>query len=207
MIHERFLALPQEKQRKLINAGYQVFGLNEYKKASTEEIAREAGISKGYLFYYFRNKKDLYLYLYERAVELSRRQVLDEGFAGITDFFDMMAYAARRKLEMVAESPYLLPFIVRAFYSQREEPSEDLGRRMAAVMKQSYQDAFRHLDLTPFKPGIDPLYVMRMLQWMGDGWLHERQMQGGELSLQEMTDAMDRMMRTMRTLCYKEDHL
>ncbi len=123
MVSERFLALPEEKQRRLVAAGFKVFGLNEYKKASTEDIAREAGISKGYLFYYFRNKQALYLYLYDKALEISRAQVLDSYFHSITDFFEMMAYSARKKAQLSVDFPYLTEFILRAYYSQREDVS------------------------------------------------------------------------------------
>ena len=62
-MNEKFQSLSQEKQQAVINAAMEVFGKNEYKRASTDLIAAKAGISKGLLFYYFRNKKELYLSL------------------------------------------------------------------------------------------------------------------------------------------------
>ncbi|MFR3292703.1 MAG: TetR/AcrR family transcriptional regulator [[Clostridium] innocuum] len=56
---EKFEELSQEKQRRIIDAGMEVFGRYEYKKANTEDIAVKAGISKGLLFYYFKDKKKL----------------------------------------------------------------------------------------------------------------------------------------------------
>ena len=58
---EKFEELSQEKQRRIIDAGMEVFGRNEYKKANTEDIAAKAGISKGLLFYYFKDKKSFYI--------------------------------------------------------------------------------------------------------------------------------------------------
>lgn len=43
-------------------------------KASTDFIASRAGVSKGLLFYYFHNKKDLYLTVYEYV-----KQIITEG--------------------------------------------------------------------------------------------------------------------------------
>ena len=54
---EKFEELSQEKQRRIIDAGMEVFGRYEYKKANTEDIAVKAGISKGLLFYYFKDRK------------------------------------------------------------------------------------------------------------------------------------------------------
>ena len=56
-MNERFFALPAEKRRAIINAGYRVFSRNSYKKSPVGEIAQEAGISKSLLFHYFANKK------------------------------------------------------------------------------------------------------------------------------------------------------
>ena len=58
-MNERFFALPAEKRRAIINAGYRVFSHNSYKKSPVGEIAQEAGISKSLLFHYFANKKEL----------------------------------------------------------------------------------------------------------------------------------------------------
>ena len=58
---KKFESLPEERQEAIISAAVETFGSNDYKSASTEDIARKAGISKGLLFFYFKNKRDLYL--------------------------------------------------------------------------------------------------------------------------------------------------
>lgn len=59
-MNERFYSLPKEKLNEIINAAYEVFSGHSYKKSAVGKIAEEAGISKSLLFYYFRDKKDLY---------------------------------------------------------------------------------------------------------------------------------------------------
>lgn len=71
---EKFEELSQEKQRRIIDAGMEVFGRYEYKKANTEDIAAKAGISKGLLFYYFKDKKSFYMYLFQYCVTMSQRR-------------------------------------------------------------------------------------------------------------------------------------
>lgn len=61
-MNEKFYSLPEEKQRKIINAGFRVFSQNSYKKSPMNEIADLAGISKSLLFHYFHNKRELYLF-------------------------------------------------------------------------------------------------------------------------------------------------
>lgn len=68
-MNEKFFQLSLEKQEKIINAAYKIFAQNSYKKAPMSEIAREGNISKALLFHYFQNKKDLYFFLWDKAVE------------------------------------------------------------------------------------------------------------------------------------------
>ena len=65
----KFESLPEERREAIVSAAVETFGKNDYKNASTETIARRAGISKGLLFFYFKNKKELYLYLMEHLME------------------------------------------------------------------------------------------------------------------------------------------
>ena len=57
-MENKFLELPKEKQLRIINAGMEYFGQYGYKNAKTDDIATKAGISKGLLSYYFKNKKN-----------------------------------------------------------------------------------------------------------------------------------------------------
>ena len=72
-MNEKFYQLPEEKQTRVLNAGFRVFSQNSYRKSPVNEIALEAGISKSLLFFYFRNKKEFYLYLIKTAEELTMK--------------------------------------------------------------------------------------------------------------------------------------
>ena len=50
-MNEKFHQLPEEKQLAIFNAAMEVFAQNDYKRASTDDIAAKAGISKGMLFF------------------------------------------------------------------------------------------------------------------------------------------------------------
>lgn len=66
-MNEKFYLLSEEKQQKIINAGFRVFSQNSYKKSPMNEIAGCAEISKSLLFHYFHNKRELYLFLWDKA--------------------------------------------------------------------------------------------------------------------------------------------
>ena len=56
-------------KEKIIKAAIKVFSAEGYDRASMDEIARVARLTKPMIYYHFKNKKDLYLYLLESHVE------------------------------------------------------------------------------------------------------------------------------------------
>ena len=70
-MNDSFLTLEENKRNAIINAGFKVFSHNSYKKSPMNEIATEAGISKSLLFYYFKNKKELYLFLVKYSASIT----------------------------------------------------------------------------------------------------------------------------------------
>ena len=48
-----------ERKQSIIQAAFKLFALRGYHRTSISEIAQEAGISKGLMYTYFKNKEDL----------------------------------------------------------------------------------------------------------------------------------------------------
>ena len=84
-MNPKFYALPQEKQRAILNAGFHVFSQNTYKKSPMSEIAEAAGISKALLFHYFQNKKELYLFLWDTCAKITVEEMTRSGAYEQTD--------------------------------------------------------------------------------------------------------------------------
>ena len=55
-MNDKFFDLKKDKQDRIINAALQVFALNGYRHASTDDIVKLASISKGLLFHYFEKQ-------------------------------------------------------------------------------------------------------------------------------------------------------
>lgn len=203
-MNEKFYELPGEKQLRIINAALEVFAQNDYKRASTEQIALRAGISKGLLFYYFHNKKTLYLFLYEYAQDLIKQNVLDARFAEITDFFELCAYAAQCKYRLLSKSPHIMDFILRGYYTQKEEVSAELNQKIQTGVEGIYLAYFTNIDYSRFREGVDPQNILQMLTWMADGYLHERQRTGEPPDLDEMMEKFHAWTVILKKATYKE---
>ena len=206
-MNERFFELSEEKQLRIINAGFEVFAQNEYKRASTDEVGRLGGISKGLLFYYFHNKKLFYLFLFDYAFEQLTAYVVDESFAQYTDFFELCEYAALKKQEMLRATPYLFEFLLRAFYSNKEDVSPDLNKRFSDTLALLYGNYFRNIDSSKFKPGVSLQEILQMMTLISDGYVHELQRTGKRATVEEFMEKYKRWSLLFKQMAYKEEFI
>lgn len=58
----------EDRRRSILDAAEQVFGERGYAQSTMDEVATLAGISKGSVYNYFKNKQELFGHLFSRAV-------------------------------------------------------------------------------------------------------------------------------------------
>lgn len=206
-MNEKFLELPEEKQRRIINAGLEVFGRSDYTHASTEEIAVKAGISKGLLFYYFHNKAALYTFLFEWAANQMKSAVVGGAFGQITDFFELFEYASERKYALLRDCPHILDFTVRAFYTPLGPVSEEINQKIADQTAAIFSTYFSGIDFSKFREDVDPQEIYRMLVWMSEGYMYEQRLAEQSTDLEDMMEKFRQWTAWFRRLSYKEEFM
>ncbi|MBR2036500.1 MAG: TetR/AcrR family transcriptional regulator [Lachnospiraceae bacterium] len=127
-MNQRFFSLPVEKQQAIINAGYRVFSQNSYKNSPMSEIADAAGISKALLFHYFHNKKELYLFLWDKCAETTIAYMTEYGCYGQTELFESMERGMRAKMEIIRRYPDMGTFTIKAFYVDIDQMEKDFTK-------------------------------------------------------------------------------
>ncbi len=67
-MNETFKKLPEKKQKTILYAAAKIFAEKGYYQANVADICKEAGISNGALYNYFKNKESLFLYVFENGI-------------------------------------------------------------------------------------------------------------------------------------------
>src|SRR5688500_5715041 len=67
----------REGRDELLAAGLRVFARRGYRQAGVDEIAAEAGYSKGALYWHFAGKENLLLTLLEERIDAPMRAMID----------------------------------------------------------------------------------------------------------------------------------
>lgn len=169
----KFFDLPKEKQDRFINAALKVFAMNGYKKASTDEIVKEAGISKGLLFHYFGSKQGLYEFVYSYSTKYIMMEYEHGISSPYTDFFELQMQILSAQKMILKSYPYMNVFVNLAF----RESDEDIMKIVAVDMDEysaSLAKIYAKAELKYFKEGMDPSQILRMCIYISDGIMTEQ---------------------------------
>lgn len=205
-MNEKFFDLPEEKRNAIINAGFSVFSQSEYRHATTDEIVKQAGISKGLLFHYFGNKKNFYIYLYEYALAFLVEHTSELYDYEETDFFDSFASAQVCKMQVLNEHPNVVEFLVKAYLDKAHEATEETDMNFQAVLDQSSTGFLNRIDPSKFKEGITPAQTLDIVIWMSEGYMRSRTPEQLK-DLEAVNDEFMHYLDILKQQFYKEEYL
>ena len=192
-MNEKFFDLKKEKQDRMINAALKVFASNGYAHASTDDIVKEAGISKGLLFHYFISKLGLYGFIYDYSV----RYILLELSTGVsareTDYFELFAQIKHSHLQAMKSYPYMLLFLNK---SREEKVDEVLMETMDKrdILSVRYEEIMERASLENFRKDVDVKMMAQMMEFTVDGLMEEHFRNGSfqpELYFNEVRQYLD----------------
>ena len=203
-MNEKFFSLPPEKQQAILNAGYRVFSQNSYKNSPMSEIAGAAGISKSLLFHYFHNKKELYLYLWDKCAETTIELLTRYGCYGQTELFESMERGMRAKMEIIRLYPDMGNFTIKAFYEKDEEISAAIQKSYRRYFNLKAEKTRVNLDPAQFIPGLDVDMMYREMYWASEGYLWET-VQRGNMDIDRMEKDFTRLMEFWKSVYLRRE--
>lgn len=91
------------RREQIVEAATRVFAQKGFSRATTREVAREAGVSEGTIYNYFEDKDALLMAILEGLNETQRRaEDFEEGMA--TDFRGFLEEYLRRRMSLIWEN-------------------------------------------------------------------------------------------------------
>ncbi len=209
-MNPKFFNLSPERQDLIRNSAMLEFGENTFKKTSADSIAKRANISKGLLFHYFKDKREMYLYLFQYAIDecmdIFNKHILKASYFKETDFFQTLEKGQEVKMDMVRRHPGLFRFVMRAYYERDSVLTPKLRKKLNDVLTESTSSFLARTDLYKFKDGVDPRALVRLLTLSAEGMLAET----GACTAEEIEALFleyRKYARTLRQFLYKEEYL
>lgn len=204
-MYENFYTLDKEKQKRIINSSLQIFSINDFRHASTDEIACKAHISKGSLFQYFKNKLSLYVFVYEYALKVLTEKTNEKFNFEETDYFEILCQSQKLKMALLEQYPYLYMFVIKASSEKIPEIVKlvvDINQTKQAEM---YAQIYGKIDYSKFIDGTDIEKLTKMICWCSEGIWNEGM--NNNSSVGEMYEQLLEVYDFYKSSVYKDKYL
>lgn len=172
-MNSKFFDLKKEKQDRMINAALKVFALHGYRHASTDDIVREAAVSKGLLFHYFGSKLGVYDFIYDYSVRYMNLELKSNVDPKEKDMFLLLKQTEAARMHAMCGYPYMQHFLNRSM-------SEDVSEALLAIEEKrnvlidTYDAINRQMDFSSLPAGTDGEKLRKMLDFTIKGLMTER---------------------------------
>ena len=134
MTRKAFDKLNEERQENILKSGIAEFAQKTYSEASTDEITKNCGISKGLLFHYFGSKKDFYLFCLEKSLS---RLINSDSEPDGNDFYGIIFSVMDKKFELCKKYPDETHFVNMTSREMSSEVSEEKKEIFARYLVQT----------------------------------------------------------------------
>ena len=167
-------------------------------------VAEEAGLSKALLFYYFRNKKEYYLYLFDLAMKVLHDTQPSPDVGKPMELFALVELAVRYRLLLVRDYPYLMRFAMRAYFERDPALQPDLEQRKSELTFTGLQTLLPMLDRSYLRNPEDAEVLTQMILTLAEGCIRDR-VDVTAKGIQESLIPFRAMLRSLKKHYYKPE--
>ena len=168
-----------ETKNALLNAALSVFSQKGFQAAGLQEIAEEAGVTRGAIYHHFDGKMEMFTTLVEEASKASGA-VIGKSIAEGGSFVEVLQRVLVRSLQLLEEDTrfrevkaitlYKTGMVdeLSEFNQQRSEQTSMLVQQLAQMMAQGIAEGLLRADMAPevvarafiaFQEGLADLYL------------------------------------------------
>lgn len=193
----KFFDLKKEKQDRMINGALKVFAQQGYRHASTDDIVREAGISKGLLFHYFGSKLGVYTFVYDYSVRYMTLELSSCVDNKCKELFALMKQVETAHMHAMRGYPYMQQFLARSM-------TEDVSEVLLAIeekkdlLTDTYDYIWSRVDYSALPENVNGEMLRKMMDFSIKGLMAERLQNDSfqpEMMYEEVTAYLDMMKR------------
>lgn len=161
---------PKDKNRqKIIQAAFAAFAENGYEKTSMDEIVKLSGLSKGTLYWHFKNKQALFIETLQFAFQEINQQL--EGLVHLDmPASDRLRIFYKQASEFIVTGKNMIGMLIDAFFQsyQNEEAQQFMLNMYKGYIDSVSQIIQQGIDRGEFRE-VDPRITALALMAGGDG--------------------------------------
>ena len=194
MTKQLFYQLDIDKRNRIINAGLSEFAQYSYNEASTNRIVKKAYISKGSLFKYFINKKDLYFYILDYVIADLGKNLKDELLKLEGDIFKIILIYAEAEFNWCIENIDKYKLLKRAFINDNSKIYVKTIERYKLIGDSFYYKILENAEMQGLN--WEKQKVLNVLKWILEGLNEKFIKEAGQYS--NISDIKDCYLKELR---------
>jgi TetR/AcrR family transcriptional regulator len=204
----KLLDLEPSRRDAILNAALKEFALKGFDDASTNVIAKEAGISKPLMFHYVNSKQELFLLVYDYFTKL-----LDHEYLAKMDFSEKDIFARLRRsyllqIDLMKQYPWIFDFNKLSVVTNSKEINKAIEDRAGKRQLSCFRQIFDAIDVSKFRTGLDIDKCKQIIFWANVGFTAEilediRNSKTSNLDDQQIVTKLDGYFDELRKIFYK----
>jgi AcrR family transcriptional regulator len=204
--------LIDDKKTNIFQAALKVFSQYGFDKASTVEIASFAGVSKGLVFHYYKNKHNLFMEVYKESLNIASKEIYEKINYQEPDLLDRMYQSIFSKMMLIGKYPDIFDFLKIAYFEENEKIKYEIQNINSELLKDSFTKIFTGIDYSLFRNDIDPnlaisTITMALEKW-SDNYIREKlKMDILNIDLDDLTNNLKPYFEFYKKSFYKQEVL
>ncbi|MBS5884423.1 MAG: TetR/AcrR family transcriptional regulator [Clostridium sp.] len=106
-------------KKAIFESAIKVFSNYGYTGATMDEVVARAGVAKGSLYYHFKSKEELFIFIIKEGINLINEEI-EEATKGIKDPYETIKVSAKVQLKYVYENKDLFKVIISQLWGTSE---------------------------------------------------------------------------------------
>ncbi|MCM1988865.1 TetR/AcrR family transcriptional regulator [Oceanirhabdus seepicola] len=196
--------ISNEKVKRIIIAAFEVFSNNDYAKASTNMIVKKADIPRGVLYHYFKDKEELYNFIFYYSEKIFSENLEKEIDWQDTDYLSRIKSTVVAKANIMSEYPFITEFLAKVYKELPPEKYSSMFRK-DNILKEKVLGY--NLDFSSLKEDVDIEMFKKIVYYAFESeikhFIDANGMENLSPKIKEIIQAIDKQIEFFRKHFYK----
>lgn len=161
------------KIQGIINAALMEFAQRGYEEASTNRIAKAAGMSKALMFHYVKSKEELLLMLLDYCRRTIAEDYLNKMDLQEKDIFTRLLQSYTLQIELMKKNPWIFDFTNLKIETNSAAINQKIAARTKTQQSLCADKLFVSIDESKFRPELDVERSKQLILWGNIGFTNE----------------------------------
>jgi len=202
----KLFELEPQRRNAILNAALKEFASKGYTEASTNVIAKEAGISKGLMFHYIKSKENLFFIVFDYFTDVMDKEYFELMNFSEKDIFERLRQSYLLQIEIVKKHPWIFNLNKLSAASNPEEIKKELEKRASEKLLSS--NILDMIDESKFRAGLDIEKCKQFILWANIGFTEQileeaRNIEFDDLDYDAIVAKLDDNLQELKKIYYK----